>query len=192
MLKDINLKKVVRLTTEELKNIFAREDKETFLNGVQFANIVYQCDESGSITRNKQKQLQKLVRTQITIGSSYEARVNRDLVKQGEDANFTAQSMSGQTRINKYVSQSDKSGKFNLVAIVEHHVTPKTIYFHDGMRIDKSKAIELGLFMPSHFAEGKTSGRGNMQTETDFSYFTLGFERILSIRMQGVKYLVEN
>lgn len=192
MKKDINLTKVVRITSEELKNIFANDDKGSFLKGAVFANIVYQCDESQSITRNKEKQLQKLVRTQITIGSDYEARINRDLTKQGEDANFTAQSMSGQTRINKYVSQSDKSQKFNLVAIVEHHVTPKTIYFHDTMRIDKSKAIELGLFMPSYFAEKKTSGRGNMQAENDFSYFTLGFDKIISVRMQGIKYLIEN
>ena len=193
MKKDINLiKKPIRVTSEEMKNIFAKEDKETFLKGVLFANVVYFVNESGSIVRQGKKQLQKLVKTQITIGSDYEARINRDLAKQGEDANFTAQGMSGQTRINKYVSQSDKSGKFNLVAIVEHHVTPKTHYFHDDMLISKDKATELGLFMPSYFADKKTSGRGNMSEERDFNYITIGFENIKSVRMGGVKYLIEN
>ena len=192
MKKDINLKKVVRITSEELKNIFANDDKGSFLKGAQFANVVYFVNESGSIVRQGKKQLQKLTRTQITIGSNYEARINRDLEKQGEDANFTAQGMSGQTKINQYVSQADKTGLFKLNAVVENHVIPTTVYFHEDMRISKADAIAQGLFAPSYFAEKKTAGRGNMSEEKDFKFITLGFENIISLRMGGVKYLIEN
>ena len=184
--------KVVKITTKQAEDMFLNEEKTALFKGTQFAGIVYFVNESGSRMINKNKALQKLVRTAITVGSNYESRVNRDLEKRGEEGNFTAQGMSGQTRLNKYVSQSDKSGKKNLISIVEHRNVPQTIYFHEGKKISFEKAKELDLFMPSYFEPKKTSGRGNMSEEKDFNYFTVGFDNILSIKIKGVKYIIEN
>jgi hypothetical protein len=190
MKKAEKITKNVNITRTALLDLFLNEEKNELFKGTQFAHIVYFVDESGSIVVNKLKQLQKFVRTCITVGSDYEARVNRDLVKNGEEGNFTAQSMSGQVRINKYVSQSIKSQKHNLVAIVEHQNTPETVYIHNRNVISREKAIEKGLFQPSHFAENKTSGRGNMSEEKDFNYFTVGFDKIISLKIKGTKYKV--
>lgn len=183
---------VKTITKEQLLKMFLDEEKTGFFKGAQFASIVYFTDESGSIMREKQRQLQKLVRTLITVGSDYEGRINRDLEKRGEEGNFTAQSMSGQTRINKYVSQSDKSQKYNLVSIVEHQNTPKTFYFHKRQLISYEDAVAQNLFMPSYFNDEKTSGRGNMSEEKDFKYFTVGFDKIISLKIKGVKYLIQD
>ena len=190
MQKAQKIEKIEFVTKEQLLGVFLNAEKTSLFKGVQFAHIVYFCDESGSRLVNKARVLQKFVRTCITVGSDYEARINRDLEKRGEEGNFTSQGMSGQTRINKYVSQSDKSQKHNLVAIVEHQNTPETVYIHDRKVIDVKEAIKKDLFMPSHFAEKKTSGRGNMSEEKDFNYFTLGFDKIISVKIKGTKYKV--
>jgi hypothetical protein len=185
--------KPVRINTQQLIDLFLNFDNMPLFKGVAFGSIVYHTDESGSITRDKQKQLQKFVRTQITLGSSYEGRINRDLERRGEEANFTAQHLSGKEHVNKYVVQAlkDNSKKY-LCCVVEHHVTPDTVYFHKGKVIGFESAKEQGLFMPSYFEPKKTAGRGNMSEEKDFHYFTLGFDKIISLTVNGTRYLVRD
>ena len=182
-----------KITRADLLKMFLNFEKEVAFTGVAFGKIVYMTDESGSITVNKQKQLQKITRTQITLGSNYEARINRDLVKQGEEANFTAQSMTGKQHVNKIVVEAvkDPSKKY-LCCVVEHHVKPLTVYFHNKQRISFESAKEKGLFMPSFFNEKKTAGRGNMSEEKDFHFFTLGFDKIISITLNKTKFIVED
>lgn len=191
-MKKLNLLPTKKISRQDLVNMFLNFKKEVAFTGVAFAKIVYHTDESGSIVVNKQKQLQKRTSTQITLGSNYEARINRDLTKQGEEANFTAQSMTGKTHINELVVEADKTGAKMLCCVVEHHVKPSTIFFHHGEAITKKKAIDKGLFQPSYFAEKKTAGRGNMSEEKDFHYFTLGFDKIIQIVINKTKYLIED
>lgn len=168
-------------------------EKEVAFTGVAFGKIVYLTDESGSVTKNKEKQLQKIVRTQITLGSNYENRINRDLVKQDEEANFTAQAMSGKVHETKLICKAVKDeNKKYLCCVVEHHVTPLTVYFHQKQRISFDKAKEMGLFMPSHFTPKTTAGRGNMQEKTDFHFFTLGFDKIISLTVNKTKFVIED
>lgn len=189
------MKKIVKLTKTELLALLGEFKKNISATGVAFGNIVYFVDEGGSKTVNKQKVLQKLVRVNLTIGSNYENRINRDLVKQGEEANFTAQAMSGKEYINNegVIAKDTKTGlKRYLVATVENKTKPDTIYFHEGKRIAKEKAIELGLFMPSYFAEKPTSGRGNMSEEKDFHTINPNFDAIISLTLNKTKYIVVN
>lgn len=182
-----------KITRADLLKMFLNFEKEVAFTGVAFGRIVYMTDESGSITVNKQKQLQKITRTQITLGSNYESRINRDLVKQGEEANFTAQAMYGKSHDSKLVVSAIKEpSKKYLCCVVEHHVKPLTVYFHNKERISFERAKELGLFMPSYFTEKKTAGRGNMSEEKDFHFFTLGFDKIISITLNKTKYIIED
>lgn len=193
-MKKSNIIPTKKLSRFELMDVFANPDKYTDVlrKGVTFAKIVYFTDEHGSITVNKQKQLQKRTSTQITLGSSYQNRINKDLERRGEEANFTAQAMYGKTRLNQYFVQADKSKEIMLCCVVEHHVKPNTIFFHQNQPIKKSVAIEKGLFMPSYFTPKKTAGRGNMSEEKDFHFFTLGVEKIIEIVLGGVKYIIED
>ena len=187
--------KVVRITKVELLNFLSEFRKNVSATGVAFGSIVYRVDESGSKTVNKQKVLQKLVRLTLTLGASYEKRINRDLIKQEEDANFTAESMSGKEYINNegiIAIDTKTKTKHYLIATVENHTKPDTIYFHEGKMISKEKAIEQNLFMPSYFTPKTTSGRGNMSEEKDFHTISPNINNIISLKLNGIKRIIED
>jgi len=188
------VEKIVRLTNGQLLALLSEFRKNISATGVAFGNIVYFVDEGGSKTINKQKALQKFVRTNITLGANYEKRINRDLIKQGEVANFTAQAKSGMHYINEegVICVDDKTGlKHYVVASVENQTTPETIYFHEGKRISKAQAIEKELFMPSYFTPKETSGRGNMSEEKDFHTINPNLSNVISLTLNKVKYIVQ-
>lgn len=182
------------ITREELVNMFMNPKTHIAFTGVAFANITYGVNESGSITVNKQKALQKISRQLVTLGSDYEARINRDLAKREEETNFTALGITGRTHINSMLVKADKTEELQLRMITEHRNLRKgvVIYFHEGQRISKAKAIEKNLFMPSYFTPKSTSGRGNMSEETDFNFVTLGVKNILSLTMNKTRYIIED
>lgn len=189
------LEKIEYVTKQALINLLTNFKKEISATGVAFGNVVYHVDESGSRVKKGKKMLQKLVRTNVTIGANYEGRVNRDLVRQEEEANFTAQAMSGKRYVNDegVLAMDEKTGTKNyLVAVVEHNTKPKAVYFHEGKRITKAKAVRRDMFMDSYFEPKKTSGRGNMSEEKDFHFFTLGVEKIIEVVLGGIKYIIED
>jgi hypothetical protein len=185
--------KAIKISKLGLKTLLENFRKN--FSSVAFGNVVYFVDESKSVTRQGKKALQKLTRVNITIGANYEGRINRDLVKQGEEANFTAQAMSGKVYVNNegVLATDTKTGTKNyLVATVENHTKPDTIYFHEGKKIAFEKAKELGLFMPSAFTPKTTSGRGNMSEEKDFHTISPNLDNIISLTLNKVKYIVED
>jgi hypothetical protein len=193
-------KKPIKISRQELVNKFMNFEKEIAFTGCTFADIVYQTVESGSTTINKEKTLTKRVHTQITIGSDYEKRINRDLEKQGEEQNFTAQGLSGSTHVNKYVVITEKTQELMLCCVVEHRVTPKTIYFHNNEFITFEQAKEKCLFTKSFLQAkedkkngvGNTVGRNNASQERNFHFFTLKFSNILYITFNKQRYLIED
>lgn len=185
----------VRISREKLLNTLMEFHKNVSATGVAFGNVAYFVDESGSRAKGGKKMLQKRTRVNITIGSKYEGRVNRDLAKQGEESNFTAQSMSGKVFVNNegVLATDEKTAtKHYLVAVVENKTKPDTIYFHEGKRISKAKAVRRDMFAPSYFAEKTTSGRGNMSEERDFHIINPNINNIISITLNKVKYIVED
>lgn len=189
----ITAEKIEKITRIRLFQMLFNFEKEVAFTGCSFASIHYKTDESESRTVNKKKLLQKATTTQITLGSNYEARINRDLARREEEANFTAQGLTGKFHISKLLCQAEKDeNKKYLCCVVEHTVTPKTTYFHEDKEISYELAVEKGLFMPSHFTEKKTAGRGNMSEEKDFHFFTLGLEKIQWIKLNGIRFVVED
>lgn len=185
--------KIVHLTKNELIAKLLEFRKHISATGVAFGSVVYFVDESGSKQVKGKKVLQKLVRTSITLGAKYENRINKDLVRNGEEGNFTAQAMSGKKHLNDegvMLTDTKTESKFYLNAVVENHSTPDTIYFHEGKRISKADAIGKGLFMPSYFAEKTTMGRGNMSEEKDFHIINPNMDNVISLKLNKVKYIV--
>jgi hypothetical protein len=182
-----------RITRQTLENMFMNYKTEVAFTGVAFANVAYFTDESRSRTDNKKKVIQKLSRKLVTLGSSYEARVNRDLEKQGEEGNFTALGITGRTHINSMLVRADKTGEMQLRCVTEHRNLKSgvVIYFKDGQRVSRETARQY--FTPAGL-EGKktTSGRGAMSEETDFNFFTLGLTKIHSITMNKTRYIIED
>ncbi len=177
------------ITRNELKEVLAKT------KGVTFAHIVAFTEEYGSRVVKGQRQLQKLTFRNITIGAPYENRVNRRLEKQGEDATFESQEMSGKQFVegSKVLAFATKNpSKTYLVCDQEKNAETRIIYFHNGKKIAKDKAIEQGLFAPSYFAEKKTAGRGQVAEENNFFRLTIGVENIIAIKMNKVEYIIED
>lgn len=192
---ETKLDKFVKITREKLLQTLIDFRKNVSATGVAFGNVVYHVDESGSRTKGGKKLLQKITRVNITIGSNYEGRVNRDLTKQGEESNFTAQSMSGKRYVNDegILATDEKTGtKKYLVAVVEHKTSPKTVYFHEGKRIKKAKAVRRDMFADSYFTPKTTMGRGNVSEERDFHIINPNIDAIISITLNKVKYIIED
>ncbi|HUT86360.1 MAG TPA: hypothetical protein VMW66_05970 [Elusimicrobiales bacterium] len=191
----MKVEKIIKQSRAKLLAEIKEFRKNISATGVAFGSIVYFVDESGAKVKGGKKVLQKLVRVSITLGAKYDNRINKDLVKNGEEGNFTAQSMSGKEYVNeeRILATDTKTGtKFYLVAVVENHAKPDTIYFHEGKRITKDKAIELGLFMPSYFAPKTTMGRGNMSEAKDFHIINPNVDNIISLKLNKVKRIIEN
>ena len=191
----MKIEKIIRQSKAKMLAEVLEFRKNISATGTAFGSIVYFVDESGSKVVKGKKVLQKLVRVAITLGAKYDNRINKDLVRNGEEGNFTAQSMSGKEYVNDegIVAIDTKTRtKHYLVAVVENHAKPDTIYFHEGKRISKEKAIEMGLFMTSYFAEKTTMGRGNMSEVKDFHIINPNFDNIISLKLNKVKRIIEN
>lgn len=188
----------VYLTQEQLENMMLNFNKEVSLSGVTFANVVYQNDYSKSKTKNKQKLVQKITETRITLGADYTSKVQRiEVKKQGaESSDFQAMKMNGKSYTNgteNPVVHADKNPKFRmLVMIIENGVKSKTTYLHNGQVITLKQAEEMDLLTDSHYNQEKkpTAGRGVVNAENDFKFNTLGFDKIKQITMNGTDYIV--
>jgi len=191
-----NSKKYV--TQEQLENMMLNFNKEVSLTGVTFASVIYQNDYSKSKTKNKQKLVQKITETRITLGADYTSKIRRiEVKKQGaESSDFKANKMNGKSYTNGVenpVVHADKNPSFKmLVMIIENGVKSKTTYLHNGQVITLKQAEEMDLLAGSHYNQTpqKTAGRGVVNEENNFKFNTLGFDKIKQITMNGTDYIV--
>ena len=157
-------------------------------NGSTFAHVVAFTDEHGSRTEKGRKVLQKLTFRNITIGSSYEGRVERRI---GES--FESEAMSGKAFVEGSncvaYALKDESKKY-LVCDQELKTKVHTQYFHNGKPIKKDEAKASDLFAPSYFAPKKTAGRGQVSEDKNFFRLTIGLDNIIAITLRGQKYRI--
>lgn len=191
----MKLEKIVKISKDNLLNLLTEFRKNVSKTGAAFGSIVYFVDESKSKQVNGKKVLQKLKRTNITIGASYENRVNKLLTKEGEEANFTAQSMSGKEYVNEdrvIATDTKTRTKHYLVADIEKHNKKGqvTIYFYQNKPISFEKAKELGLFTKAIESE-QSYGRGCVDAKDAPSIINPNVDSIISITLNKVKYIVE-
>lgn len=160
--------------------------------GANFVNLVYFVDESKSKTVGGQKQVQKLVKTNVTIGSSYEKKVNRIKEnKQGEEATFEALAPKGKMFFaNNILTDIKTESKFYLNAIIENGTKRNTTYYHNGIKTTREEIIANDLVTPSFTKPKPTSGRGEVNRENDFSVITPNLDNIVALNMNKEKYVV--
>jgi len=187
----------VKITREQLKELFRNFKKNVSLTGVTFAKVIYKNDVSGSVQVKGEKQLQKVTECIITMGAGYESKVKRIDEKQGtEESLFQARKLNG--KFYKYgienpVVASEKDPDFEmLVMIVEakQRKNRTSTYYHKGQEVTIEQAKEMNLLQPSFFSKKKTAGRGLVSEENDFDFLTLGFDKILTLTMNKTDYLV--
>lgn len=188
--------KIVNVTKANLLNLLTEFRKNISNTRTAFGSVVYFVDESKSRQVNGKKVIQKLKRVNITIGASYEGRVNRMLEKAGEESNFTAQAMSGKEYVNddRVIATDTKTrSKFYLVADIEKHNKKgqNTIYFHQGKVISFEKAMEMDLFTKGIESE-QSYGRGYVDAENAPSIINPNIDNIISLTLNKVKYIVKD
>lgn len=168
-----------KISQQQLANIL----KE--MKGTTFATIEYFVDESKSRTINKIKQVQKLVKVNVTLGSNYENKVNKIAsVKQDMQINFEAQEMIGKSLVGGALIKADKSGDLMLYATIENKAKRETTYYHNGIphTIDQLKTLDV--LAPAFFAPKSTMGRGVVSVENDFS--------LISPKLSNIRYIKTN
>jgi len=174
------------ITVSELKTLLSN------VKGANFVNLVYLVDESKSKTVKGNKLVQKLVKTNVTIGSSYENKVNRILeTKQNETADFVAQAPKGKMFFAKNILTDVKTeSKFYLSAIIENTTKRSTTYYHQNKKVTRAEIITMDLVTPAFTKPKSVSGRGSVNVENDFSVITPNIENIVAINMNKEKYVV--
>jgi len=190
----------VTITRERLVDMFRNFKKEVSFSGVTFLKVVYANDVAGSRTINKKKALTKITEAIITVGASYEKKINKiaEVKQQMGDVDFKAQKMLG--KFYKYgvdvpVVASEKKPDFEmLVMMIEQHQRKNrsSVYFYNGKPISIADANEKNLLQPSFFKAKPTAGRGVVNEENDFDINTLGFDKIVSIKVNNTVFKVEN
>lgn len=176
------MKSTKTISRNELRTMLAKH------TSVTFAHVVAFTDEHGSRTAGGRKVLQKLTFRNITIGSSYEARVERRI--EGE---FESQEMSGKAFVegtNCLAYATRNESKEYLVCDQELKAKVHTQFFHNGQPIKKADAIAQNLFAPSYFTPKQTAGRGLVSEDKNFFRLTIGLDNVIAITYKGQKYRI--
>lgn len=179
------------------KTITLAELREMLLKhkGTTFSHVVAFTDEYGSRVVAGKRQLQKLTFRNITIGSNYENRVNSRLEKQGDEANFESEAMSGKTFVegSNCLAFMNKNPKVEyLVCDQEKKAKVNVWFYHNGEKIKKEDAIAKNLFAPAYFKEKQTAGRGLVDKENNFFRLTITLTNIIAITYKGTNYIIED
>jgi hypothetical protein len=176
---------------ENYKNISA--------SGVSFSSLSYLVDVAESKVSDGQKLLKKFVKINATIGSDYEAKVNRIVEnKQGEVINFVAQPQNGKEYYidGSPVVRDTKTGtKRYLVFIVENHTSrpiEHQFFIANGMKkVSKEQIWNSDYITPSGLSTKEyTSGRGAVNKENDFAFRTVDFNNLKGFKIGGIEYRI--
>ena len=179
------MKNVNKVSATELANVLRPITKSTTIS------ITYLVDDSRSKTKNKQKQVQKLV----TINNVY---LNHNYAKKvqnltGED--FVAKSLEdyGKFRVSTTLIGSLKTGEMMLDGKVLNSESISEIkYFHNGIEITEEEGEKMDLWTPAYYKPKTktTMGRGTVSEEDDFNIINTYLTRIKKMKLQGEVYEV--
>ena len=175
-----------KVTTAELIEVLTRSNKATFVN------VTYVTNENKSRTKKGKKLLQKSVTTNGTLNFDYTKKINRILEKENKEVDFHALGNWHEYLFdnNRAVLTDTKTKtKFYVRLAIENHTKPTTSYFSNGKPISKEQAIKNDMFAPNYFAPKKTSGRGSIDKEHDFSFIALELKNVAVITMNKVDYI---
>lgn len=135
--------------------------------GVTFAHVVAFTDEHGSRVANKKKVLQKLTFRNVTIGSSYEARVERRI--EGE---FESQEMSGKAFVqgtNCIAYATKNESKLYLVCDQELKAKVHTQFSTKDSRLKKLMRLLKICFLQATSLQSQQQDVDKFQKRKTFS-----------------------
>jgi hypothetical protein len=150
-----------------------------------FTGMVKKCKTDGSI--NPYFKLLKKVSTKTyRLVTDYQQRVWNNLIKEGKDPNtFEVESPSGKTHISKCVlTDTETQTKRYLMVEWFPEIKGTTEYFQNNDQIGRE------LF--SKWMTDYNSSNEKQGLEREVKPITPLFDNIVSFRVNGVEYIVEN
>jgi hypothetical protein len=181
-MKTLNITTEKTLTKNELFDLLVNVTRSTIVS------VEYITDDTRSKQIKGQKQVQKQVKiSNLYLNHKYEQKVQR-LTGNEEFQSFE---LKGKTRISSTIIQSDKTNEYLLDGKILNSESVKIInYFHNDKIITEAEAVSLELWAGSYYnpTPKTTSGRGSVALEDDFKMITLGLDKIIKIKFNGITH----
>ena len=186
----------------------AHKENQIFVTAAQLAAIVQPVTRSQMITiiyegAHRFSREVKKVKPLTAVTKVVNAYLNHDYGNKVRNltgsTEFQSYEMKGKSRLSSTVVQSDKTGELLLdyKGLLINDPTKGTRFEtlslkYNGVEISYGDAVKNGYFQPAMFKENETqtSGRGLVEKDQDFRMFTLGFDKIQRLIMDGVEYIV--
>lgn len=170
-----------------LYDLLASIKGATIVSLVTLSDVRMRKTNNPLIGHSVQKQTYRVCQ----FGYSYENAVNNRLEKQGDERTFVAESLAwGEWAVpNKIISHKGEFyGRFYSMKGQSEHTT--VIYFVDGVVANKEQMAIIKEFeQVSKSGSGRQSAEG--LEENQVKPFNAGFKTILTIKVNGEEYQVE-
>ena len=171
------INQTLRITRPDMVSVFNNVVKPTFVNLV--TDTIVGMNKKGNPYHD---QVIKHQSSNFYIGSTYEDRVNNNLIKEGKENNFVSSTPSGKRHISKCILTDTKTEtKFYLMCEWFKRSYPKISFEFEG------NMIERELFM-SYEVKRKESEK--QEVENKVNVVTYGMDSVQEIRMNKVRYVM--
>ena len=152
------------------------------VKGTTFVGIDYCAPVTMLKTGNPYKSSVVTKTTSLTaqFGTDYQNKVNKQLTKEGKEADFEAGQRSWGENLGKGIILNEKTGEIS-VQLISDSAPAEVVYRIDGQVVDKTV---LEPFIPVK----KPSG--NQGTDKEIVPRAYRIDRIKALRMNGEEYVV--
>ena len=171
------INQTLRITRTDMVSVFNNVEKPTFVNLV--TNTIVRMNKKGNPYHD---QVIKHLSSNFYIGSTYEDRVNNNLVKEGKENTFVSSTPSGKRHISKCILTDTKTeSKFYLMCEWFKRSYPKVSYKFQENSIDK-------VLFEDYLVKRTESVKQDLDNKVNI--VTYGMESIKEVRMNKTLYIL--
>ena len=171
------INQTLRITRTDMVSVFNNVEKPTFVNLV--TDTIVGMNKKGNPYHD---QVIKHQSSNFYIGSTYEDRVNNNLIKEGKDNTFVSSTPSGKRHISKCILTDTKTEtKFYLMCEWFKRSYPKISYKFQNDSIDK-------VLFEDYLTKRKESVKQDLDKKVNI--VTYGIESIKEVRMNKTLYIL--
>ena len=172
------INQTLRITRTDMVSVFNNVEKPTFVNLVTdtIVGMNKKCNTYYEYKVIKHKS------SNLYIGSTYEDRVNNNLIKEGKENNFVSSTPSGKRHISKCILTDTKTEtKFYLMCEWFKRSYPKISYKFQNRSIDK-------VLFEDYLIKRTESVKQDLDKKVNI--VTYGMESIKEVRMNKTLYIL--
>ena len=171
------INQTLRITRTDMVSVFNNVEKPTFVNLV--TDTIVRMNKKGNPYHD---QVIKNLSSNFYIGSTYEDRVNNNLVKEDKENNFVSSTPSGKRHISKCILTDTKTEtKFYLMCEWFKRSYPKVSYKFQNGSIDK-------VLFEDYIVKRTESVKQDLDKKVNI--VTYGMESIKEVRLNKTRYIL--